>query len=192
MKEIYPMFKMCRLFLEDGVLWQKDVLTGKILISYGTKKWTDQSLKMERQARILIGDERGIQKIKLAHLYIKKYYPEYTKSTEAFGSIMDYDLLEDEAVVDARQIIDNCLSKKYGFLEEDKNNTDTVYLSSDGRFFASRPYIPISKNTYLNIGLINTYFDTLGSTRIIIFWIISIIGALKFEIIKDFVVRLVT
>lgn len=190
MEDIYPMFRLCRLFLEEEVNWQKEDLRLNAILKSPQGTWTDDSIEMEVRARIVMGEGRIRDESKLVYDYIIKYYPQYTKHSEVFGTGVDIfskDPNMSNVLYNVRKIIDNCSSKIYWFLEKKHGG---MRLTSEGRFFASGPYLYIWRGIPINVGLINEYYGALGNTKFIIIYIASVLGALNLSHIKNFIVGL--
>ncbi len=193
MKDIYPMFKLCRMLLDDLDSRQREKLQTRVYMNTRPGERSDDSIEDEVQARISRGEAKGRSKVELGNDYIKKYYPEYTAPSDAFGVLLRLPKNEigSQKRAEARTIIDNCLSKKYGYLEEDNDDPETVYLTSEGRDFASPPYLLVTRKFIINVGLSNAYLRAIGLLWGVTIWFISILAAANFGIIKNIILFLI-
>ena len=167
MIDIYPMFKLCVLFREKQNDWQREDLDPRIIHNYPHDcQWTDENLIMERESRIINGEAKSVSKYRLVNEYIKRYYPEHTKLSDAFGALVEIDRSKSNAdclKADVKQIIDNCIDERYGYLDVNEEHPERVYLNSEGRDFASPPFLRIPFTKFdINIGLIKGYLKAIG------------------------------
>ena len=170
MIEVYPMFKLCQLFREKENKWQRQDLDSRIMLQYRPEdKWNDEMVRYEREARITTGEAKSVSTYFLVNEYIKRYYPEHTKPSDAFGALvkMDYSKPKAESLkAEIMTIIDNCLSDKYRFLSASTEEDGTrVLLTGEGRSFASPPYLYLWKGMPINVGLVNGYLKALGESQ---------------------------
>ena len=169
MKDIYPMYRLCRLMYEDGHKWQHGDLTLEVVVR-NDFACTDEEQKAEVDARIRNGEKRGRTKEHLIIDYLKRYYPNYCRQSEAFGTIVNIGSVPSSLYSEVREIIEQCLGVKYGYLSVSPVDSHTVVLTDEGRDLASPPYLYFwfGKRIPINVGLINAYLKALGESRVLI------------------------
>ena len=154
------MFKLCRLWLEEEADWQKEKIEVVVHFSNLSNKGQNNWIEGEKIARTLAGEERGMKITEIAAHFIKKYYPEYTELSEQFGSTLRIERVNQEEATKINTIINNCLDGKYGYLKQ--GSDDFIEITGEGRELANRPYIWITRDMPVSIGLMKAYYKALG------------------------------
>ena len=175
MKDIWPMYKLCLLLIREQNKWQKGDLDARILLeSYRGKSLAeikDKDILMEREMRVATGEGSGVSRFRLIDEYIKRYNPEHTKPSDAFGALVQIDTNKPNAEylhADIYQIIEKCLSSKYGFLEIKGGDPNRVYLTGEGSFFAGGPYVKVGNFPLSIFGLPKAYITAMEQVWFII------------------------
>ena len=129
-----------------------------------SKKGARKYLSFLRES---IRNESKVKRKKLIRSYVDKYYDENDKCPKC------------NFVAEANSIIQSCIDNKEKYIEVDKTNKDLIYITKEGKSFASAD------------GLLKIIGE--GLTDIIISWkwvvitIIGLIGALNNETVIVFV-----
>lgn len=145
MKELWFMWKLCKLFKQNRDSWLIDFIGDN----------TTNELELATQATIQ--QDKGINRELLKRSFV--HYDNTHLRADPNRVIAN----RESAIkgIGAESILQNCINPKFGFITEDKEKR-VVYLTTDGELFISPPnFIWIPTLGWVNAGLVRWWLKEL-------------------------------